>query len=189
MSKNKVTVIDVETSGIEPDQSRVIEIAALHFVDSELVAALDTLILPSEGFVVPEEITYITGIKTEMLKDAPSFADVAGIVASFIEGNTLLGHYIPFDLLHIQSEMLQCGRDMPEPAKVLDTWAMSNCLDLKWEDGTSLRNHRLTDLVRFFDLDIMLNHRAMADVLSTLSVYRKLKPLYDKKMEEANGRA
>ena len=189
MSKNRVTVIDVETSGIEPDQSRVIEIAALHFVDSELVAALDTLILPSEGFVVPEEITDITGIKTEMLKDAPSFADVAGIVASFIEGNTLLGHYIPFDLMHIQSEMLQCGRDMPEPAKVLDTWAISNSLDLRWSDGRPLEHHRLSDLANFFGLDLLLPHRAMADVLSTLSVYRKLKPLYVKKMEEANGRA
>src|SRR3989338_7343172 len=66
-------VVDTETTGLNPDQHRVIELAWVLFEDQQEVLAESRLCSIPE--LVPEEITRITGINDSLLEGHPSFAE------------------------------------------------------------------------------------------------------------------
>ena len=105
LGEESCVVIDVETTGLFPSQHRIIEIAALKFINGREVARLCTLIRPDDSKAVPDEITKITGISTEMLFDAPSFDRVAATVQGMVLGCRVVGHNLPFDLGFIDAEL------------------------------------------------------------------------------------
>jgi len=63
-------VVDLETTGLSPDEDTIIEIGAIKFVDGVEVEVYETLINPSRP--IPDFITRLTGISDEDVKDAPT---------------------------------------------------------------------------------------------------------------------
>ena len=62
-------IIDLETTGGDPRKDRITEIAIQLYNGDEVVDSFQSLINPEVS--IPWEITRVTGIDNDMVKDAP----------------------------------------------------------------------------------------------------------------------
>ncbi len=106
MSGRQYAVIDVETTGLSPASGRVVEIGLLLVNDAwDILDSYETLVNP-EG---PVGATWIHGITSDMVIDAPFFHEVLGDVISFLRGSVLVAHNIPFDRGFLLAELARAG--------------------------------------------------------------------------------
>ncbi len=103
----RFTAIDIETTGLGPEKSKIIEIGAAKYEDRVQKEVFSTLVNPQIAGI-PERITELTGITDDMVKGAPSEAEAMRSLLRFLEGEeVLLGHNIPFDFSFLK---LAAGR-------------------------------------------------------------------------------
>jgi len=100
--------VDVETTGLQPLQHRIIEIGAIRFRNGEEVERFESLLDPERR--ISKFITKLTGISDEMIADAPRFIDIADTVVEFIGDSTILGHNVVFDIGFLNGELKRLGR-------------------------------------------------------------------------------
>lgn len=107
-----LAVVDVETTGLSRKHDRVVELAAVVMDgDGEIVSEFESLINPDRD-VGP---TNIHGLSAEDVKDAPRFADVAGLFVQNLMGVVALaGHNVRFDLGFLDAEFLRIGTSLPK---------------------------------------------------------------------------
>lgn len=152
---------DTETTGLRAKNDRVIELAAY---DPELDKTFETFIHP--GGPIPPEVTAIHGITDQMVKDAPSFADVALDFMKFCEGDVVLiaHNNDTFDVHFLRAEYERSGFQMPE-WKFLDS--------LKWARRyrPDLPSHKLQTLRELYGIAENRAHRALEDVKVLTKVF------------------
>jgi DNA polymerase-3 subunit epsilon len=115
----KLVVIDTETTGLSMRSDRVVEIAVVGLSDDGQVEGSWTTLLNPGRDVGP---TSIHGIRAGDVLQAPSFADVAGDLASLCRGRVIVGHNLTFDTMIIASEYARLGSGFAAPKEArLDT--------------------------------------------------------------------
>ncbi|RMG60110.1 MAG: 3'-5' exonuclease [Deltaproteobacteria bacterium] len=101
--------IDTETTGYSPFRGdRVVEIAALRFLRGNVIDRFSTLVNPLRP--IPPSVTAIHGITDEMVREAPTFADIYDDLVSFLGDDVLVFHNAPFDLSFLRFECSLIGR-------------------------------------------------------------------------------
>lgn len=113
-----LAVLDVETTGFDPVEDRVIEIAIIRFERGVVLEKYGTLVNPNRE--IPPDVTRITGIKPEDVHDAPPFADVAQAVWERLQGVGLVAYNLSFDRNFVRAELERCGLGWPDEAPTLD---------------------------------------------------------------------
>ncbi|MFH0992071.1 MAG: 3'-5' exonuclease [bacterium] len=88
-------VVDVETTGMDPVQDRITEIAMMKVQSGALVDEFSTLMNPL--MTIPAFITSMTGIDNLMVHDAPTAREVAPYIAEFLGNAIFVAHNAPFD--------------------------------------------------------------------------------------------
>ena len=103
---NKVTVLDVETTGVG-NTDRVVEIATLTLdrATGEVVDRFETLVNP-ERDIGP---TSIHGVSAKMVELAPTFGEVAHAIARRVDGSVLVAHNLAFDSRMLRNEFERWG--------------------------------------------------------------------------------
>lgn len=86
---------DVETTGLVPSRSELLEIGAVRFIDGRKADSFSTFVRPSRG--VPREITRLTGITTKMVSNAPSPRDALKSFLEWSNGDLLVAHNAKFE--------------------------------------------------------------------------------------------
>ena len=66
-------IIDLETTGLDPETSKIIQLSAVRFLDHKGVATFSEYINP--GIHIPEEVSSLTGITDETVSTAPAIED------------------------------------------------------------------------------------------------------------------
>ncbi len=100
-------IVDIETTGGYAENHRMTEIAIYHHDGVQITDRFQTLINP--GREVPHFITGLTGITTEMVRDAPSFADVATEIHKWLKDRVFVAHNAHFDYGFIKKEFDDAG--------------------------------------------------------------------------------
>jgi DNA polymerase-3 subunit epsilon len=159
-------VIDIETTGMAPGQSRIIEVAAAKFQGGECIGTFQTLVNPGCG--VPPFITILTGITEAVLVPAPPIEEVLPTLLEFLGDAVLVGHNLRFDTGFLDAALNACGRRPLHQSRV-DTLALARRLV-----GEEVPNRRLRTLARFFRTATQPTHRALDDVLATAGVLHGL---------------
>ena len=118
MDRSPLAVIDVETTGLEPEEDRIIEIGIIRFEQGEVVESYGELIDP--GCELPEEVTEITGIEPADLEGKPRFEELAGPIHERLQGVGIVAYNLSFDRGFVAAELERCGRSWPEDAPTLD---------------------------------------------------------------------
>jgi DNA polymerase III epsilon subunit-like protein len=91
------TVIDLETTGLDPRNCEIIELGAARYESGRLKEKFSQLVKPSAP--IPDEITRLTGIDNDMVKAAPSIDSVFEDFQKRLESSTwIVGHNISFEL-------------------------------------------------------------------------------------------
>lgn len=106
---DEIIVLDTESSGLGP-RARIIEFAAVVYgATGSVIDRYETLI-HCDGSVGP---TNIHGIEASMLAAAPRFADVAGMIASLLQGRVVVGHGLSHDWRLLRREFARLQIAMP----------------------------------------------------------------------------
>jgi DNA polymerase-3 subunit epsilon len=116
---------DLETTGLDPRLDKIVEIGAVKFDRSGIIARFSTLINP--GIPMPPEAGKVNNITDEMLAKKPSLDDVLPDFIHFIRGAILAAHNAAFDCGFI-NEKLREWQTSPFPSlpnRVVDTLAVS----------------------------------------------------------------
>jgi DNA polymerase III subunit epsilon len=95
LSECTFVVVDVETTGLNPIEDRITEIAMMKVKDGVLQDEFSTLINPLVS--IPASITNLTGIDNLMVADAPTAREVAPTIADFLGDAVFVAHNAQFD--------------------------------------------------------------------------------------------
>jgi len=162
-----VTVIDIETTGLDPATDHITEIAAIRaevgpggYVRE--IGRFQTYVALPPGVEIPPKITELTGIKTEDLRGAPHVIG-ALISLDWFSGDTIVAHNAPFDLSFITRPEIDFDTD-----NFACTRAMSRLIDP--DESASLK-----DVCPRYGIALNGHHRAMNDVEATLQLYAILR--------------
>ncbi len=146
-------VIDVETSGFDPDSARVLSVAALVVTaDGAITDSMHTLLDPG----VDPGPTNIHGLTSAMLAGQPEFADVTGQLATLLRGRTLVAHNAGFDYAFLAAEAHRCGAELPVTS-VLCTLELAGQLNL------GLGSLKLSALAKHWNIPQARPHDALDD--------------------------
>lgn len=145
--------VDIETDGMNYTHGHIIEVAAIRVENGRITQEFTTLINP--GVSIPYFITNLTGITTNDVQDAPSFADIAEELLAIMEGATFVAHNVRFDYSFLKQAFRRVGVDF-EP-KQLCTVKLSRKL---YPDEKS---HKLSSLIERHGFTYSARHRAYDD--------------------------
>ncbi|MFV8483812.1 exonuclease domain-containing protein [Mycoplasma sp. Z473B] len=167
MQPKSYIVLDIETTGLHPYSDEITEIAAIKVKDGQIVEEFSRLV-KIEG-QIPPFIVKKTHITNEILQNENPIEVVLEQFLKFIEDLPLIGHNIKsFDyrfLNHYSTNKL----DWNIQNEIIDTLALA-----RWK--LSLPHNTLGDLCDYYEIEYSAqkNHRALADVLCTQEVYKRL---------------
>jgi DNA polymerase-3 subunit epsilon len=118
------TAFDLETTGLDAKQDRIVEIGAVKFDKRGPVSRFSVLINP--GIPMPEEAGRVNNITDEMLRGRPSLDEVFPDFIGFIKNTILVAHNAPFDCGFINEKLRERfdwgkkNRDDPLQGSLLD---------------------------------------------------------------------
>lgn len=161
---DSVVVFDLETTGFDAQNCKIIEIGAVKVTKGSLVETFQTLINP--GTKIPDEITKLTHIDDSMVESAPTIDQALPDFFKFVNGCVLSAYNIEFDysFLKFNGENLRLLFDNEQ----IDT------LRLVRDKVPSLSNYKLGTVVKALDITLNNAHRALADAYATAKVFVKL---------------
>ena len=152
------TVIDLETTGLDPSYDEIIELGAVRYRAGMEKEVFTSLVRPENE--VSEFITDLTGISNEMLDGAPAIREILPAFLDFVGSDIIVGHNVNFDINFIYDAAEGLGFS-PFSNDFLDTMRLSRRL------FPEERHHRLKDLVGRFGVGKVPAHRALDDCRAT----------------------
>jgi DNA polymerase-3 subunit epsilon len=159
-------VLDLETTGTVPGQSRIIEVAAAKYRGGECLGTFQTLVNPGCG--LPPFIVALTGITEGLVVPAPTIDEVLPTLLEFIGGAVLVGHNLRFDTSFLDADLIARGRPRLANPRV-DTLTLARRLV-----RDEVPDCRLATLSARFRTAVRPTHRALDDVLATAGVLHGL---------------
>ena len=110
---DKFVIVDVETTGGSPKDSKITELAMYKFDGEKIIDEFITLLNPEQ--TIPDFIVRLTGITDKMVERAPKFYEVAKKIIEFTEGCIFVAHNVSFDYGMMRSEFKRLGYDFRLP--------------------------------------------------------------------------
>lgn len=164
--KTDYCVIDIETTGLDRTEDKIIEISALKIRNNEIVNKFTQLIKPS--IPIPSSATAINGITNKMVENAPTLKETLLRFLQFVGDDVVIGHNVgDFDLQFINNAcQTELGRSFSND--YIDTLLLAR--------GTFnfVSNYKLSTLCRELNIN-RSEHRAETDCISTKELYDIIK--------------
>lgn len=163
--------IDLETTGVSLSSDRIIEIAIIKLMPNGERLKKRKLINPEKP--IPAESTAVHGITDDMVKDAPTFKQVANEVKMFLENSDIGGYNSNrFDIPILMEEFLRAGMDVDlSNRKMVDVQHIFYTMEPR----------TLSAAYKFFcEKELDNAHSAEADIAATIEVFEAQMKRYDK---------
>ncbi len=149
-------VVDVETTGLNPSEHRVVQMALVRVNNGNVTEIFESIFNP-EG---PVGKTEIHGITQSQVDSAPLFRDKVTEISAFIEGRTLVAHNAKFDLAFMRAEFIRSGIEMPWMEPLCTLKASNYYLP-------DLQRRKLVDCCDAIGVKIENAHTATGDAIAT----------------------
>jgi len=166
ISKETFVCLDCEATGLDLDNDRIIELAAIRFNFQRNLDSFETLINPQIEISATSQA--IHNITSEMVRNQPTVELILPKFLEFIDNYIIVGHGIEFDINilfqearrhHISCSLHEC--------KFIDTLRLARLY------GESPTNS-LESLRKHFNIQAEGAHRAMNDVVVNIEVFKHL---------------
>jgi DNA polymerase-3 subunit epsilon len=145
-------VVDVETTGTSARRSdRITEIAAVLVRNGTASVVFDSLINPERP--IPSYITSLTQITSEMVANAPRFAEVCSQLLGVLEGHVFTAHNAAFDWGFVSMEVERATRRQLTGRRLCTVRLARRLMP-------HLRRRNLDSVAHYFGVDIGARHRA-----------------------------
>lgn len=156
----KPVFLDTETTGVNSSA----EICEISIIDYDGTVLLDSLIRPINP--IPEKLVEFHGISNEMVKDAPTFAQIKKSLDSVLKDRLVIIYNKVFDeRMLLQSAKLSGAEWQPLP--------QVECLMLLYSQFKETKKWlKLVDGASEFNISTDGAHRAQADCIMTLGLLK-----------------
>lgn len=149
--------LDIEATGMDPERDEIIEVAAIKFREEEVLERFETLVQPRRP--VPLAVASLTGLTMRDLRRAPSFQQIAPRLRQFVRNYPIVGQSPDYDLQMLSAH----GLELRNP--VYDTFRLATIL------LPDLPAYSLAGIAARLGISVAQQHRAMADVETTMAVF------------------
>lgn len=156
----EIIVIDIETTGFDSKNDKIIEVGALRIRDGELADSFQALVNPE--MKIPRRITEITGIDSNMVGSEPGIYEVMPQLMEFISGLPVFAHNASFDMRFLDEAAARMDISIENP--VVDT------LDLCRFFFEDLGNYKLETIANSLGIERDSKHRALSDCQVTAEI-------------------
>lgn len=157
-------ILDIETTGGKFNEEGITEIAIYKYDGHEVVDQFISLVNPERE--IQPFVVNLTGINSNMLRNAPKFYEVAKRIVEITEGCILVAHNAQFDYRILCTEFRRLSFDYERQS--LCTVELSKNLI---PDQPS---YSLGKLVRSLGIPVTDRHRASGDALATVKLFKML---------------
>ncbi len=154
MMFEEIVTVDVETTGLHPVTERIIELAAVRWVDGEAVEQFQTLVRPDKP--IDPRASAVHGLTDDDVADAPLPREALERFHDFAGHLPLAAHNAPFDMGFLAMESLRARVRLAE-RMVVDTLTLSR------KAFPHLPSHKLEFLSQTLGLGAKTHHRALDD--------------------------
>lgn len=158
----KFAVVDIETTGGIQDFNRIIEIAVIITDGQNILEEFCTLINPKRD--IPDFITNLTQITNDMVKDAPTYEEIAPQLYELLKDCSFVAHNATFDYTFVQREFFYSG---------IKYQSSKFCTVKLGRKLVKLKSYRLDNLCEHFGIHINDRHRAYGDALATTILFHE----------------
>ena len=159
-----MVVFDLETTGLDSQYDRIIEIGAQKLVNFQVVDEFSSFVRVNSE--LSSVVTRLTGITSEMLKGQPHIESVLPEFLKFIDGSILMAHNAGFDKAFLKEEANRLGVDLD--------WSVFCSLKLARKFLVDLESKSLDSLAEHYGLSFEARHRSIGDVKVTVAVIEQL---------------
>ena len=146
-------IVDTETTGIG-DNSRILQISALHIVDGNITDRFNSYVRSVSH--VPRNITELTGITDEIIESAPMPEEVLKVFGEFVGKNCVVAHNATFDI----NKLYDAYQDYLNYTFNNDYY---DTLYLARHTLSNLENYKLQTICSFLNVDCGESHHADSD--------------------------
>ncbi|HBR31518.1 MAG TPA: PolC-type DNA polymerase III, partial [Clostridiales bacterium] len=157
-------IFDIETTGLSPKNCGITQIGALKYRGGEIIDCFETFVNPE--MPIPEEITSLTGITDDMVKDAPSQKEAVKAFLEYAGNHMLVAHNAQFDIGFIRKVTSDNRMKFTNP--FLDTVSVSRFIN------NDIFRHTLDALAKYFKLGEFDHHRAGDDTEMLAKIFEQL---------------
>jgi len=172
-----LVVFDLETTGINVEKDRIVQIAMIKVDPKGSRTTFETLVNPEQP--IPPEASAVHGIKDADVRDKPTFSQIRREVEDYLAEADLAGfNSVNFDLPLLQAELARAGSEMDFPGvRHLDAMKIFHRLERR-------------DLTAAYKLycgkDLTGAHNALADTEATLEILDAQVARYDEVPDEVD---
>ena len=157
--------LDLETTGLNPFQDRILEIGAVKIVEGEEAQVFSTLVNPERE--VSPRIRELTGITSEMAAAGMDYKQAVERLVEFCQDLPILGHNILFDYGFVKQAAV--NQKLAFEKTGVDTLKIARKL------LPDLASRSLESLCNYYRIFQERRHRAADDARSARSVYERLR--------------
>lgn len=159
-----MVVFDLETTGLNDNFDRVIEVGAQKLRNFKVVDEFSTLV--NCPIPLSKTVEKLTGINNEMLKNQPAIEDVLPKFLEFIDQTILFAHNAAFDIGFIKAEAVRQNLEVE--------WPTFCSLKMARKLLPDLESRSLDTLAEHYGLNFEARHRSIGDVKVTVAVLERL---------------
>jgi len=157
-------ILDIETTGGKYNEEGITEIAIYKFDGHEITDQFISLINPERP--IQPFVVNLTGISTEMLRNAPKFYEVARRIVEITSDCIIVAHNATFDYRILRTEFTRLGFEYTRES--LCTVELSKKL------LPEVKSYSLGKLVRELGIPMSERHRASGDAKATVTLFKLL---------------
>lgn len=177
--RRRYIAIDVETTGLDSNQDRIIEVGAVLFENGQITKRYESLV--NAEVVIPSAATAINHITNDMIKNAPKEEEVYLNLVDFLNDAlngeiALCAHNARFDMGFLSQTLMRLGYN--GQIYFVDT------LDLSRKLVKNLLNYKQDTVADYFGIVNEQVHRASSDAEACGKILWSLLDINDKEQEK-----
>ncbi|MCR2107322.1 3'-5' exonuclease [Campylobacter upsaliensis] len=152
-------IVDIEsTGGINSGQ--ILEIGAVKIQNHKELDRFESFVKVDE---IPLNITELTGIKLNMVKDAPNLTRVLEAFRLFLNDSVFVAHNVKFDYNFISKSLYECGFGILLNRKICTIDFAQCCIQSS--------HYKLDALKEILKIE-SIHHRALNDALAAAEIFK-----------------
>jgi DNA polymerase-3 subunit epsilon len=155
-------VVDLETTGGSPRESRITEVGAVRVTGGERLGTFQALVNPGEP--IPPYISHLTGIDDFLVREEPPIEAVLPAFLEFVRGAVFVAHNARFDFSFLNENLGRLDYPALDGPPVCTAKLARRVV---WPDVPDVR---LQTLARYFRTRVKPVHRALDDALACAEV-------------------
>ncbi len=163
---SRFSVVDIETTGLNSKDDDIVAIAVVPVTNMKIIVhdSYYTLVRPQKYRI--EAMKY-HGIGKDNLQNAPTFAEIAGLILEKLE-DTLVGYSVEFDYKFLKRHFKRIGVHLKK--ELLDIALVENWLGR--ERGDADLDLSLEAIMDRYGLRQFYRHHASADAFFTAQIFQ-----------------